>query len=133
MHEHGPLWKVQPGTQATPKLRANDTADYPWHAWLASKFGDYELPIDPPLEEDVQRFDLWLASVFLFPCKDALLMLLFIGLNSRLLLSSTKVVMRIFFFFVGLGESSVNLARCICVLDEMCKGLLYPPNEFWSR
>jgi hypothetical protein len=66
MYEHGPLWKVQPGTEATPKLRENDTADYPWHAWLARKFGDYKLPIKPPLGENVQRYDLWMALVFLF-------------------------------------------------------------------
>jgi len=64
MHEHGPLWKIQPGTKATPQLRPNDTADYPWHAWLASKFGEYELPIKPPLDEDKQRYDLWLAFEF---------------------------------------------------------------------
>lgn len=64
MYEHGPLWKIQPGTEATPKLRDNDTADYPWHAWLASRFGDYKLPIKPPLGENEQRFDLWMAFEF---------------------------------------------------------------------
>ncbi|KAL6304158.1 hypothetical protein BKA93DRAFT_785315 [Sparassis latifolia] len=61
MYEHGPLWKIQPGTQATPKLRPNDTVDYPWHAWLASNFGEQKLPIKPPLDEKRQRFDLWMA------------------------------------------------------------------------
>lgn len=61
MYEHGPLWKIQPGTKATPKLRENGTVDYPWHAWLASRFGEYKLPIVPPLKEGTQKFDLWLA------------------------------------------------------------------------
>jgi len=64
MHEHGPLWKVKPGTQATPKLRENGTVDYPWHAWLASRFGEYKLPIVPPLDQHTQKFDLWLAFEF---------------------------------------------------------------------
>lgn len=64
MHEHGPLWKIQPGSAARPQLRPNDTADYPWHAWLASKFGDFKLPIVPPLSEDKQKYDVWMAYVF---------------------------------------------------------------------
>lgn len=63
-YEHGPLWKIQPGTQATPKLRENGTVDYPWHAWLASRFGEYKLPIKPPLDSKTQRFDVWLAFEF---------------------------------------------------------------------
>ncbi|KAF9457213.1 hypothetical protein BDZ94DRAFT_1176031 [Collybia nuda] len=61
MHEHGPLWKVQPGSEARPQLRPNDTADYPWHAWLAGAFGEFEIPIKPPLGEERQRFDVWMA------------------------------------------------------------------------
>lgn len=64
MYEHGPLWKIQPGTNATPKFRENGTVDYPWHAWLASGFGDHTLPIQPPLPEDIQRYDLWMAFEF---------------------------------------------------------------------
>lgn len=63
-HEHGPLWKIQPGTKATPKLRENGTVDYPWHAWLASRFGEYKLPIKPPLDSNTQKFDVWLAFEF---------------------------------------------------------------------
>ncbi|KAH7924398.1 hypothetical protein BV22DRAFT_1013346 [Leucogyrophana mollusca] len=63
MCEHGPLWKIESG-KATPKIRPNDTVDYPWHAWLASKFGDYKLPIEPPLKKDEQRFDVWMAFEF---------------------------------------------------------------------
>ncbi|KAF7984115.1 hypothetical protein HWV62_16736 [Athelia sp. TMB] len=61
MCEHGPLWKIKPGTKATPLIRANDTVDYPWHAWLASRFGDFKLPHNPPLTIEQQKFDLWLA------------------------------------------------------------------------
>ena len=61
MSEHGPLWKVQSGTDVTPQLRLNDTVDYPWHAWLSSQFGDYTLPIDPPLPPDTQKYDVWMA------------------------------------------------------------------------
>ncbi|KAJ6600286.1 hypothetical protein DFH09DRAFT_1127960 [Mycena vulgaris] len=64
MFEHGPLWKIQPNTKWTPQLRPNDTADYPWHAWLASEFGDRPLPIVPPLSKEQQVFDLWLAFEF---------------------------------------------------------------------
>ncbi|KAI0314587.1 hypothetical protein OF83DRAFT_1174605, partial [Amylostereum chailletii] len=64
MHEHGPLWKIQPGTAATPQIRPNDTVDYPWHAWLASQFGDYTLPIEPPLDQSEQKFDVWMAFEF---------------------------------------------------------------------
>ena len=64
MHEHGPLWRIKEGTQATPIIRDDDTVSYPWHAWLASDFGDYDLPIEPPLQEDVQSFDVWMAYVF---------------------------------------------------------------------
>ncbi|KAJ7107338.1 hypothetical protein C8R44DRAFT_637345 [Mycena epipterygia] len=60
MFEHGPLWKTVPGSKWTPQLRPDDTVDYPWHAWLASEFGDRTLPIIPPLGNE-QRFDLWLA------------------------------------------------------------------------
>ncbi|PVF95724.1 hypothetical protein CPB86DRAFT_787734 [Serendipita vermifera] len=49
MHEHGPLWKTQEGSEAHPIMRPNGTVDYPWHAWLASKFGDYTFPFDPRL------------------------------------------------------------------------------------
>ncbi|KAJ6503795.1 hypothetical protein C8R45DRAFT_1185748 [Mycena sanguinolenta] len=64
MFEHGPLWKILPNTKWTPQLRPNDTADYPWHAWLASEFGDRTLPIIPPLPKEQQLFDLWLAFEF---------------------------------------------------------------------
>ncbi|KZV82026.1 hypothetical protein EXIGLDRAFT_844120 [Exidia glandulosa HHB12029] len=64
LDEHGPLWKIQKGTKATPKLLSNGAVDYPWHAWLASKFGDYSLPIKPPLGTDKQKFDVWLAFEF---------------------------------------------------------------------
>ncbi|KAJ7021157.1 hypothetical protein C8F04DRAFT_1013557 [Mycena alexandri] len=64
MYEHGPLWTVVPGTKWTPQLRENDTAKYPWHAWLASEFGDHKLPIIPPLSRERQKFDLWLAFEF---------------------------------------------------------------------
>jgi hypothetical protein len=47
--EHGPLWKIQPNTKATPKLLDNGAVDYPYHARLASKFGNYMLPIQPQL------------------------------------------------------------------------------------
>ena len=61
MFEHGPLWMIQEGTKATPKLRPNDTVNYPWHAWLSTGFGDIPLPIKPPLPEDEQAYDVWLA------------------------------------------------------------------------
>jgi hypothetical protein len=64
MAEHGPLWKIKPGTQATPVIRDNGTVDYPWHAWLASEFGNHTLPINPPLGTDKQRYDIWLAFEF---------------------------------------------------------------------
>jgi aldos-2-ulose dehydratase len=64
MFEHGPLWKIVPGTLATPKIRKNDTVDYPWHAWLASNFGARELPIVPPLPANEQAYDVWLAFEF---------------------------------------------------------------------
>ncbi|KAJ7660887.1 hypothetical protein DFH06DRAFT_1400283 [Mycena polygramma] len=64
MFEHGPLWKVLPNTKWTPQLRPNDTADYPWHAWLTSEFGERPLPIVPPLPKERQVFDLWLAFEF---------------------------------------------------------------------
>ncbi|KAG6867365.1 hypothetical protein C0993_003837 [Termitomyces sp. T159_Od127] len=64
MNEHGPLWKVQPGSQAKPVIRPNDTAEYPWHAWLASKFGEWTLPIIPPLSSNEQKFDVWMAFEF---------------------------------------------------------------------
>ncbi|KAF8969197.1 hypothetical protein BDZ97DRAFT_1964191 [Flammula alnicola] len=64
MFEHGPLWMVQPGTEATPKLRPNDTVNYPWHAWLSSGFGDFTIPILPPLPESEQAYDVWLAFEF---------------------------------------------------------------------
>ncbi|KZV78152.1 hypothetical protein EXIGLDRAFT_847778 [Exidia glandulosa HHB12029] len=64
LHEHGPLWKIQEGTKATPKLLSNGAVDYPWHAWLASQFGDHLLPIKPPLGTDKQKFDVWLAFEF---------------------------------------------------------------------
>jgi aldos-2-ulose dehydratase len=61
MEEHGPLWKTQPGSDARPIMRSNGTVDYPWHAWLASKFGDYKLPMDSPLPPSEQKYDVWLA------------------------------------------------------------------------
>ncbi|KAJ7175097.1 hypothetical protein C8R43DRAFT_1057751 [Mycena crocata] len=64
MFEHGPLWKIAPGTKWTPELRENDTADYPWHAWLASQFGTHPIPIVPPITPEEQKFDLWLAFEF---------------------------------------------------------------------
>ncbi|KAI9065003.1 hypothetical protein FKP32DRAFT_1675136 [Trametes sanguinea] len=64
LHEHGPLWKVQPGKEAQPKLLPNGCADYPYHAWLASRFGDWKIPITPPLSEGEQKYDVWLAFEF---------------------------------------------------------------------
>ncbi|THV03946.1 hypothetical protein K435DRAFT_835549 [Dendrothele bispora CBS 962.96] len=64
LHEHGPLWKIMPGKQTMPKLRNNGTVDYPWHAWLASQFGHYKLPIVPPLDESKQKYDIWMAFEF---------------------------------------------------------------------
>ncbi|KAF9473550.1 hypothetical protein BDN70DRAFT_964836 [Pholiota conissans] len=64
MFEHGPLWMVQDGTEATPKIRPNATVDYPWHAWLSSGFGEFEIPISPPLPESEQAYDVWLAFEF---------------------------------------------------------------------
>ncbi|KAI0084960.1 hypothetical protein BDY19DRAFT_987261 [Irpex rosettiformis] len=64
MHEHGPLWRIKRGTKATPIIRDNDTVSYPWHAWLASEFGEYKLPIEPPIVEAKQRFDVWMAFEF---------------------------------------------------------------------
>lgn len=63
MHEHGPLWKVQEGPGASPRFRPNGTVDYPWHAWLASEFGDHPIPIQPPLQGENQKFDVWAAYV----------------------------------------------------------------------
>lgn len=55
MYEHGPLiWMIQKGTQATTKIGPNNTVDYPWHAWLSSAFGEFEIPISPALPEDEQ-------------------------------------------------------------------------------
>lgn len=65
MYEHGPLWKIKQGTEATPLIRPNDTVDYPWHAWLASEFGDHKLPIQPPLKPSEQKYDVWMAYVTL--------------------------------------------------------------------
>lgn len=48
---------------ARPVIRENDTADYPWHAWLASDFGERHLPIIPPLNPEDQKYDVWLAYV----------------------------------------------------------------------
>ncbi|KAF7982633.1 hypothetical protein HWV62_27061 [Athelia sp. TMB] len=71
MNEHGPLWNIEhgfdPGSNIAarnlrPKLRKNDTAQYPWHGSLASKFGDYKLPHLKPVPN--QSFDLWLAFEF---------------------------------------------------------------------
>ncbi|KAI0325062.1 hypothetical protein GY45DRAFT_1438646 [Cubamyces sp. BRFM 1775] len=67
LHEHGPLWKVQPGSCARPQLLPNGCADYPWHAWLAGEFGKWGIPIDPPLEGEEQRYDVWLAFEFPIP------------------------------------------------------------------
>ncbi|KAH9885080.1 hypothetical protein C8Q73DRAFT_718341 [Cubamyces lactineus] len=76
LHEHGPLWKVQsepstdagaPSTtmfRAKPKLLPNGCVDYPWHAWLASRFGERAIPVKPPLNEQEQSFDVWLAFEF---------------------------------------------------------------------
>jgi hypothetical protein len=64
MFEHGPLWMIQPGTKATPQLRPNDTVNYPWHAWLSSRFGDFPIPIVPPLPANEQAYDVWLAFEF---------------------------------------------------------------------
>ncbi|KAG6902174.1 hypothetical protein C0995_003456 [Termitomyces sp. Mi166 len=64
MHEHGPLWKIQAGSQARPVIRPDDTVDYPWHAWLASRFGDWTLPIVPALPSDQQKYDVWMAFEF---------------------------------------------------------------------
>lgn len=61
MHELGPLWKIQDGRVARTQLRSNGTVDYPWHAWLSRQFGDHALPVKPPLEENQQKYDLWLA------------------------------------------------------------------------
>ncbi|KAI8970759.1 hypothetical protein BD414DRAFT_427330 [Trametes punicea] len=61
LHEHGPLWKVQPNSVAKPKLLSNGCADYPYHAWLASQFGDWPIPINPPLPQNQQKYDVWLA------------------------------------------------------------------------
>jgi hypothetical protein len=61
LYEHGPLWKVQEGFRAKPKLLSNGCADYPWHGWLASRFGDWPIPVKPPLPVDEQKFDVWLA------------------------------------------------------------------------
>lgn len=61
LFEHGPLWKVQDGSRARPKLLPNGSADYPWHAWLASNFGNWPIPIKPPLPASEQKFDVWLA------------------------------------------------------------------------
>ncbi|KAL0570157.1 hypothetical protein V5O48_011812 [Marasmius crinis-equi] len=64
LYEHGPLWKVQDGFRAKPKLLSNGCADYPWHAWLASKFGDWKIPIVPPHKPENQAYDVWLAFEF---------------------------------------------------------------------
>ncbi|KAI0031185.1 hypothetical protein K488DRAFT_79220 [Vararia minispora EC-137] len=62
--EHGPLWKIQQGTKAAPKLLPNAAVDYPYHAWLSSDFGKYTIPIKPSLGSDKQKFDVWLAFEF---------------------------------------------------------------------
>ncbi|KAF7292250.1 hypothetical protein MIND_01252400 [Mycena indigotica] len=65
LEEHGPLWKVQPGGfRARPLLLPNGCVDYPFHGWLSSRFGDRQIPIDPPLVGDEQRYDVWLAFEF---------------------------------------------------------------------
>ncbi|EJD41029.1 hypothetical protein AURDEDRAFT_169814 [Auricularia subglabra TFB-10046 SS5] len=64
LYEHGPLWKVQEGYNAKPKLLPNGCADYPWHGWLASNFGDREIPVKPPLPSAEQSYDVWLAFEF---------------------------------------------------------------------
>ncbi|KAF7354079.1 Aldos-2-ulose dehydratase [Mycena venus] len=64
MFEHGPLWKLQKDTKWRPQIRSNDTVDYPWHAWIATGFGTYKLPMESPLSESDQVFDLWLAFEF---------------------------------------------------------------------
>ncbi|EJD34921.1 hypothetical protein AURDEDRAFT_154969 [Auricularia subglabra TFB-10046 SS5] len=64
LFEHGPLWKVQDGFRAKPKLLSNGCADYPWHAWLASKFGEKPVPVKPPVPASEQAYDVWLAFEF---------------------------------------------------------------------
>jgi len=59
LHEHGALWKVEPGTQSRPRFRANGTVDYPYHAWLASDF-----PNRQRNNPSKQAFDIWLAFEF---------------------------------------------------------------------
>ncbi|KAJ7813859.1 hypothetical protein B0H14DRAFT_3112035 [Mycena olivaceomarginata] len=43
------------------------TADYPWHAWLASEFGDRPLPIVPPLQRRNRYSIFGLRSNFRHP------------------------------------------------------------------
>ncbi|KAG5730224.1 hypothetical protein E4T56_gene11637 [Termitomyces sp. T112] len=66
MHEHGPLWKIQQCSQARPVIRIDNplAVEYPWHAWLASRFGDWSLPIIPPLPSSQQKYDVWMAFEF---------------------------------------------------------------------
>lgn len=65
MYEHGPLWKVQEGHQAQPEFRpTNGTVDYPWHAWLSSRFGQWPLPMPQPLPPNEQKYDVWMAFEF---------------------------------------------------------------------
>lgn len=64
LHEHGPLWKVQEGYNAKPKLLPNGCADYPYHGWLASRFGERKIPVEPPVPSAEQSYDVWLAFEF---------------------------------------------------------------------
>ncbi|KAL0575873.1 hypothetical protein V5O48_006095 [Marasmius crinis-equi] len=50
------------GFRAKPKLLSNGCVDYPLHAWLASRFGEWEIPIKPPHKSQDQAYDVWLAS-----------------------------------------------------------------------
>ncbi|KAK7680822.1 hypothetical protein QCA50_016132 [Cerrena zonata] len=65
MYEHGPLWKIEQGTKATPEMFEDDTVDYPWHAWLSSEFGDYKIPHQVRPGSSEQSFDIWMS--FRFP------------------------------------------------------------------
>lgn len=65
MYEHGPLWKIEQGKEAKPIIRDNNTVDYPWHAWLASEFGDYKIPHQVRLGSSEQSYDIWLRYVSL--------------------------------------------------------------------
>ncbi|KAG8690323.1 hypothetical protein FRC11_012400 [Ceratobasidium sp. 423] len=61
MHEHGPLWRMNPNSPDYPKFRDNGTVEYPYHAWIA---GPWPRTSSEPPEGTAETYDCWLAFEF---------------------------------------------------------------------